>query len=87
MILPVRSGPLARYCATSSCSCAVAGSIPSISPMGVDAADWMIALNDFSQRYQPTVDRTPTATQLRLDKGYIASGPHHGSDVAGSWSH
>ncbi len=56
-------------------------------PDDTDAAEWTIAFNDFSQRYQPTVDRTPTATQLRLDKSYIASGPHHGSDVAGSWSH
>jgi uncharacterized protein (DUF934 family) len=56
-------------------------------PDGVDAADWTIAFNDFSQRYQPTVDRTPTVTQLRLEKGYIAPGPHHGSDVAGSWSY
>jgi len=56
-------------------------------PDGVDAADWTIAFNDFSQRYQPTVDRTPTETQLRLEKGYIAPGPHHGSDVAGSWSY
>ena len=56
-------------------------------PDGVDAADWTIAFDDFSQRYQPTVDRTPTVTQLRLEKGYIAPGPHHGSDVAGSWSY
>ncbi|MDA0652663.1 MAG: DUF934 domain-containing protein [Proteobacteria bacterium] len=56
-------------------------------PDGVDAADWTIAFNDFSQRYQPTVDRTPTVTQLRLEKGYIAPGPHRGSDVAGSWSY
>ena len=35
----------------------------------------------------PTVDRTPTATQLRLDKGDIASDPLHGSGAAGSWSY
>ena len=60
-------------------------------PDGVDAADWTIAFNDFSHRYQPTVDRTPTATQLRRDKDYsapgIETGPHRGSDVAGSWSY
>ena len=59
-------------------------------PDGVDAADWTIAFNDFSQRYQPTVDRAPTATQLRLEKGYISpgmeTGPHHGTDVAGTRS-
>jgi uncharacterized protein (DUF934 family) len=60
-------------------------------PDEVDAADWTVAFDDFSQRYQPTVDRTPTATQLRRDKGYVAPGigpgPHHGNDVAGSWSY
>ena len=60
-------------------------------PDDADAAAWTVAFNDFSQRYQPTVDRTPTATQLRLDKAPIApgieTGPHHGSDVAGSWSY
>ncbi len=55
-------------------------------PDEADAADWTVAFNDFSQRYQPTVDQTPTATQLRLDQG-SPSGPHHGSDVAGSWSY
>ena len=55
-------------------------------PDEADAADWTVAFNDFSQHYQPTVDQTPTATQLRLDQGDIAPGPHHGSDVAGSWS-
>jgi uncharacterized protein (DUF934 family) len=59
-------------------------------PDGADAADWTVAFNDFSQRYQPTVDRTPTVTQLRRDKRHIAprmqTGPHRGSDVAGPWS-
>jgi uncharacterized protein (DUF934 family) len=56
-------------------------------PDEADAADWTVAFNDFSHRYQPTVDRTPTATQLRLDKGDIASDPLHGSGAAGSWSY
>ena len=56
-------------------------------PDGAKVADWTGAFDDFSHRYQPSIDQAPVVTQLRLDKGYIASGPHHGSDVAGSWSY
>lgn len=60
-------------------------------PDTVDATDWTIAFNDFSQRYQPAVDRTPTATQLRMGKSQIPPGitlgPHRGSNPAGSWSY
>lgn len=63
-------------------------------PDDVNSTAWTIAFDDFSQRYQPTVDRTPTATQLRLqkgDNGYNATrtetDSHPGSDVAGTWSY
>jgi uncharacterized protein (DUF934 family) len=56
-------------------------------PEEADTEDWTVAFNDFSYRYQPAVDLTPTATQFRSDKSHFAQGPHHGSDVAGSWSY
>lgn len=56
-------------------------------PDDAEAANWAIAFDEMSNRYQPTVDRMPTVTQLRLKKGYMAPGPHGGSDTAGSWSY
>jgi len=51
-------------------------------PDEADTADWTVAFNDFSHRYQPTVDRAATATQLRLNTQAIALEPKNGSDVA-----
>ena len=60
-------------------------------PENANVADWSVAFTDFSHRYQPTVDRTPTVTQLRTGQGYVAPGiemgPHLGTDEAGSWSY
>lgn len=51
-------------------------------PDEASAADWTVAFNDFSHRYQPTVDRAPTATQLRSNTQAIAFEPKNGSDIA-----
>ena len=56
-------------------------------PDDADAAEWTCAFADFSHRYQPSLDRTPTVTQLRLNGGAVASGPHRGSDVGESRSY
>lgn len=55
-------------------------------PDDANPDDWTVAFGELSVRYQPTVDRAQTVTQLRLDKGYISPGPHGGANVAGSWS-
>ena len=55
-------------------------------PDDADPVAWAAAFGDFSIRYQPAIDRTATATQLRSDKAYIAPDPHNASKFAGSWS-
>lgn len=56
-------------------------------PDDASAADWTIAFDEFSARYQPAVDQLPTVTQLRGDPSRMTPGPHGGSNIAGSWSY
>jgi uncharacterized protein (DUF934 family) len=58
-------------------------------PDNADIDGWIAAFNDFTVRYQPSVDRRPTVLQLRANGGLtaLALGPHGASDVAGSWSY
>jgi uncharacterized protein (DUF934 family) len=56
-------------------------------PSDARSEDWAIAFDELTVRYQPTVDRAPTVSQLRRDQGYIAPGPHGGATIAGSWSY
>jgi uncharacterized protein (DUF934 family) len=56
-------------------------------PDNADADAWVVAFNDFSVRYQPSVDRAPTTFQLRSGEATIAPGPHQASEIAGSWSY
>ena len=56
-------------------------------PDDAHPADWTAAFNEISIRYQPTVDQMPTVTQLRLQKGHMAPGPHGGSNITRSWSY
>ncbi len=56
-------------------------------PDDSDPGDWTIAFDEISARYQPTIDRLPTVTQLRVERDHIMPGPHGGASVTGSWSY
>lgn len=60
-------------------------------PDDADITEWTSAFNDFSVRYQRTVDRMPAVTQLRTGRAIAPAGmvlgPRPDSDPAGSWSY